>query len=217
MNTPASHLEPPTPASWEFAEDHVPPTAEISEARDEATIAGLTPVSLGVVATLKVLTRAIGAKAVVEVGTMMGSSGLAFLGAMGTDGILTSIDVEADNQLPARKFFTAAGFPSSRFRLIAGSPIEIMPKLRDSAYDVVFINGDKLEYVEYVAGALRLLRHGGLLIVHDALWNNQVADDANESDESIIIREALDAVTASEAYTQALLPVGNGLLVAVKD
>lgn len=74
--------------------------------------------SLGVVATLKVLTRAIGAKAVVEVGTMMGSSGLAFLGAMGTDGILTSIDVEADNQLPARKFFTAAGFPSSRFRLI---------------------------------------------------------------------------------------------------
>ncbi len=92
-----------------------------------------------------------------------------------------------------------------------------MPKLRDGAYDIVFINGDKLEYVEYVASALRLLRHGGLLIVNDVLWNNHVADPEDESDESIIIREALEAVTASESYTQALLPVGNGLLVAVKD
>ena len=92
-----------------------------------------------------------------------------------------------------------------------------MPKLRDGAYDVVFINGDKLEYVEYVAGSLRLLRHGGMLIVNDALWHNEVADQSVETDESIIIREALDAVTASESYTQALLPVGNGLLVAVKD
>ena len=90
-------------------------------------------------------------------------------------------------------------------------------KLRDGAYDIVFVNGDKLEYVEYVAGALRLLRHGGLLIVNDALWHNLVADEADEADETIIIREALDAVTASESYTQALLPVGNGLLVAVKD
>ncbi|MHA6511109.1 O-methyltransferase [Tessaracoccus sp. Z1128] len=217
MNTPASHLEPPTAASWEFAEDHVPPTAEISEARDEAVIAGLTPVSHGVLALLKVLTRASGAKAVVEVGTLMGGSGLAFLEAMGDEGVVTSIDVEADNQLPARKFFAAGGFSSSRFRLIAGSPIEIMPKLRDGAYDIVFINGDKLEYVEYVAGSLRLLRHGGLLIVNDALWHNEVADNTVESDESIIIREALDAVSASESYTQALLPVGNGLLVAVKD
>ncbi len=217
MNTPASHPEPPTAASWEYAEDHVPPTAEISEARDEAIISGLVPLSHGVLATLRVLTRAIDARAVVEIGTVMGGSGLAFLGAMGPDGVLTSIDVEADNQLPARKFFNAAGFSSSRFRLIAGSPIEIMPKLRDGAYDVVFINGDKLEYVEYVAGSLRLLRHGGMLIVNDALWHNEVADQSVETDESIIIREALDAVTASESYTQALLPVGNGLLVAVKD
>ena len=69
MNTPASHPEPPTAASWEYAEDHVPPTAEISEARDEATIAGLVPVSQGVLATLRVLTRAIDAHAVVEIGT----------------------------------------------------------------------------------------------------------------------------------------------------
>ena len=68
-----------------------------------------------------------------------------------------------------------------------------------------------------MASALRLLRHGGLLIINDALWRNLVADPEDESDEAIIIREALEAVSASESYTQALLPVGDGLLVAVKD
>ena len=217
MNSAASSVDSPNAASWAFTEDYVPTSTAVGEARDEATVGGIVPITTGVAATLKVLTRAITAKNVVEIGTLMGASGLSFLEAMQPDGILTSIDLEADNQLPARKYFTDAGYPSSRFRLIAGSAVDIMPKLRDGAYDVVFINGDKLEYVEYVAGALRLLRHGGVLVVNDVLWHNQVADEANESDESIIIREALEAVTTSESYTQALLPVGNGLLVAVKD
>lgn len=214
MSTP---VETPTPASWTFAEDHVSPSESVAEARDEATVAGLKPVTTGEAATLKMLTRAIDARAVVEIGTLMGATGLCFLEAMGPDGILTSIDAEADNQIPARQFFTKAGFPSSRFRLIAGSAIEVMPKLRDGAYDIVYVAGDKLEYVEYVASALRLLRHGGLLIVGDVLWHNKVADEADESDEAIIIREALEAINDAESYTQALLPVGNGLLVAVKD
>ena len=217
LGTVNHELVSPTAASWSFAEDHIEPSLEVAEARDDATVAGLAPISAGVAAALKVLTRAVGAKAVVEVGTLMGASGLSFLEAMGADGVLTSIDPEADNQLPARALFLKAGHRTAQFRLIAGPPLEVMPKLRDGAYDIVFVNGDKLEYVEYVAGALRLLRHGGLLIVNDALWHNLVADEADEADETIIIREALDAVTASESYTQALLPVGNGLLVAVKD
>ena len=139
------------------------------------------------------------------------------MAGMTSDGVLTSIDSEADNQLPARTFLNAAGYPPSRCRLIAGAPLEILPKLRDGAYDIVFINGDKLEYVEYVAAALRLLRSGGLLIIHDVLWYNTVADPGRQGDETIIIREALDAVKAAESYTTTLLTTGNGLLVAVKD
>ena len=210
-------VNPPNAASWSFAEDYVVVSPTVAEARDEATVNTVTPITTGVAATLKMLARAINAKTVVEVGTLMGASGLSFLEGMGSDGVLTSIDAEADNQMPARALFIRDGFTTSRFRLIAGSPIEIMPKLRDGAYDIVFINGDKLEYVEYVASALRLLRRGGLLIVNDVLWHGGVADADDESDEAIIIREALDAITGSESYTQALMPVGNGLLVAVKD
>lgn len=188
----------------------------LRQARDEAHLAGHVPASNGVTSLLTVLAATTSAKAVVEVGTAMGATALAFFEGMGKDGILTSIDDDTEQQLVARRFLTAAGYPSSRFRLIAGTPLEVLPKLRDGAYDIVFINGDKLEYVEYVAGALRLLRHGGLLVLHDALWHNTVADPDAEGDETIIIREALEAVTLSESYTQALLPVGNGLLVAVK-
>ena len=82
---------------------------------------------------------------------------------------------------------------------------------------MVFVNGDKLEYVECVAEALRLLRSGGLLVLNDALWHNTVADPDREGDETIIIREALDAVRSSGSYTSTLLTVGNGLLVAAKN
>lgn len=207
----------PTADVWAWAEDYVPVSDAVREARDEAIVEGQVPVSTGVVAALSTIAQAMQATNIVEVGTMHGASGAAFLQAMGPTGVLTSIDAETENQLSARAVFNKAGFPSSRFRLIAGSPFEVLPKLRDGAYDIVFINGDKLEYVEYVAAAGRLLRPGGLLIVHDALWFNKVPDPDDESDEAIIIREALEAVMVSEEYTQAMLPVGNGLLLASKQ
>lgn len=215
-STPAETPQAPTTQSWEFAEDHVDLPDAVRPARDEAVLAGLRPISTGVAATLSMLAAATRARFVVEVGTGMGASALSFFQGMTSDGVLTSIDPQAENQLPARTFLQQAGLTSSRFRLIAGNPLEVLPKLNLGTYDIVFINGDKLEYVEYVANAAALLRPGGLLIVHDVLWDNAVANPADESDEAIIIREALQAVADTETWTRALLPVGNGLLVAVK-
>ncbi|MCW5951179.1 MAG: methyltransferase, partial [Propionibacteriaceae bacterium] len=62
----------------------------------------------------------------------------------------------------------------------------------------------------------RLLRPGGVLILHHALWQGLVADPDNSDDEPLIVREALDAVRDLEEFTAALLPVGDGLLVATK-
>ena len=150
-------------------------------------------------------------------GTGTGAAARALLAGMTADGVLTSIDAEAEHQLAAREALTGAGLPGRRFRLIAGQPLNVLPKLTDGAYDLVFIDGDPLEYVEYVAQAEKLLRSGGLLVLHHALWRGLVADDRNEDDEPLIIREALAAVLDGEHFTPALLPVGDGLLVAVRD
>lgn len=209
--------ETPTAASWGFAEDYAAGSEALRNARYDAITAGERPISNGVASTLTFLAKALGAKAVAEVGTGNGASGLALFTGMAPEGILTSIDPDADQQLRARQAFTAAGLASPRFRLIAGVPLDVLPKLRDGAYDLVFVNGDKLEYVEYVAESLRLLRPGGVLVLHDALWHNLVADPDNEDDETLIIREALEAITQTETFVPALLPVGNGLVVAVKE
>lgn len=166
---------------------------------------------------LTFLAKALDAKAVVEIGTGAGATGLALFQGMNPAAVLTSIDAEVGWQLMAKQAFRDHQIASQRFRLITGRPLEVLNNLRDAAYDIVLVNGDKLEYVEYVAQAERLLRSGGVLVVNDALWQGLVADPEDESDETVIIREALTAVSDSAVLTPCLLPLGEGLLVAVKN
>jgi len=203
-------------ASLSFAEDFTHLPDQVRQAREDALVAGMQPVSTGVAAALTFLTRALGAKAVVEVGTGTGATGLALLAGMDPEGVLTSLDSDADWQLEARAAFLRTGIEPRRFRLIAGAALDVLPKLRDAAYDLVLIDGDKLEYVEYVAQAIRLLRPGGILAVHDALWRTMVANPRNDDDETVIIREALQVIQTNDDLVSLMIPLGDGLLVAVK-
>ena len=170
----------------------------------------------GTTALLTFLARTMQASNVVTVGTDAGVSALALLEGMTDKGVLTSIDPDAERQAAARKVLSLARIRSNRVRLITGTPLDVLPKLRDDAYDMVLINGDRLEYVEYVSQALRLLRRGGVVIANAALANNHVADPDNEDDDTLIIRETLDSVLETEESTPVLLPVGDGLLLATK-
>ncbi|WP_232548477.1 O-methyltransferase [Propioniciclava soli] len=185
-------------------------------ARDAARSLGIAAATPGTAALLALLARMVGARAAVEIGTGAGVSGLALLAGMEPDGILTSIDLEPEHQAAARKAIASAGVPNRRARLIAGAGLAVLPKLSDGAYDFVFVDGDPLEYVEYVEQAARLLRSGGLLVVNHALAGGTVADSGNEDDETVIIREALAATQTMEEFTPVLLPVGDGLLVALR-
>lgn len=204
-------------ATLAYAEAFVAEPDGAEAARQRAEELGVEAISTGVAATLTLLARTVSARAVAEIGTGTGVSALALLAGMAAEGVLTSIDAEAEHQLAAREVLTAEGVPSRRVRLIAGQALNVLPKLTDGAYDLVYVDGDPLEYVEYVAQAERLLRPGGVLVLHHALWQGLVADDRNFDDEPLIIREALAAVLDNELFTPALLPVGDGLLVAVKS
>jgi len=205
--------------SLDMAENFVYNPEPVRAAREAAAETGsAAPVpSNGVCAALTFLARVIDARTVVEIGTGPGVTGLALLSGMGSGATLTSIDADADWQIAARQAFTKAGWPAASFRLIAGVALDVLPKLRDGAYDIVLVNGDKLEYVEYVAQATRLLRAGGLLVMNDALWRNKVADPRNEEDEALIIREAIDVVQQDDDFTKVVIPLGEGLLVALKN
>jgi predicted O-methyltransferase YrrM len=206
----------PKPGSWAFAEDFVDESDQAAEAREKARQLGVAPIGRGSASALTLLARVLQAKAVVEVGTGSGVSGLALFAGMQPDGVLTSVDIEAEHQQAARATFLAVGIPTQRFRLIAGPALSVLPRLSDGGYDMVFIDADKVEYAEYVEQGLRLLRHGGVLAVDNALWHDRTADGNNIDSETEAIRNALNAVRDNEDLVSSLLPVGDGLLVAVK-
>jgi predicted O-methyltransferase YrrM len=208
--------EYPTQDTWTFAELFNEENPAATEARRAGRQFGATPVSRGSASTLTVLAKAINARAVVEVGSGAGVSGLALFAGMQPDGVLTSVDIEPEHQSAARQAFRSVGIPSQRFRLIAGAALDVLPKLSDGAYDLVLIDADKLEYPEYVEQALRLLRHGGLLAIDNTLWHNRTADPADNDDETQAIRDAVQSVRENEDLVSALVPTGDGLLVSVK-
>lgn len=185
-------------------------------ARGRAEELGCTPVGAGVFSVLRVLAAAIAARSVVEIGTGAGVSGLALLDGMGEEGILTSIDIEAEHQRAAKEAFGEAGVRHQRTRLITGRALEVLPRLTDGAYDLVLIDADKPEFPAYLDQALRLLRSGGLLAVDNSLWGGKVADPAQRDEATTAIRELGKSVRSAEDLVPALLPVGDGLLVAVK-
>lgn len=204
----------PRLAGWEFAEEFSADTESAAAARAAATELDIPAMSPGAAAVLTLMTRLVGARAAVEIGTGTGVSGLAILDGLSADGVLTSIDNEPEHQQAARAAFNAAGVATRRARLIAGAALTVLPKLTDGAYDVVLIDGDPLEAVEYVDQAARLLRPGGLLVVNHALLGGRIADPMNEDDDVVIMREVLDAVSTMDQFSGVLVSAGDGLLVA---
>ncbi|WP_134765260.1 O-methyltransferase [Nocardioides sp. 1609] len=203
--------------SWTFAENYVAEDAVLAAARDRATEVGVTPIGTGGGAALRFLASVLEARAVVEIGTGTGVSGLWLLRGMRPDGVLTTVDLEAEHQRLAREAFTAAGFVSQRVRTIPGAALDVLPRLTDGHYDIVFADGDKTEYGSYLTEALRLLRPGGVVVFDNALWHDRVADPSQRDEETIAVRDLTRLVAEHESLVPVLLPVGDGLLLAKKE
>jgi predicted O-methyltransferase YrrM len=202
-------------ASWSYADEWLDDSEQVRAARAKADELGVAPVSRATANLLTLLAASIGATTVVEVGTGAGVSGAALLRGMNDDGILTSIDIEAENQRVARETFTALGYDHVRTRLIAGRALDVLPRLTDQAYDIVFADGDKGEYPAILAQAARLLRTGGLVIFDQVLADGRVADSGKRDSETIALRDVVHALRDDDNWLPAMVTVGHGLLVAV--
>jgi predicted O-methyltransferase YrrM len=213
----AGVTDPISAQSWSYSDSYVVEDELLANARERAVEVGVAPIGTGGGATLRFLASVLDARAVVEVGTGTGVSGLWLLRGMRSDGVLTTVDIEAEHQRLARQTFNEAGIPTQRARTIAGAALEVLPRLTDGHYDLVFIDGDKAEYTACLREALRLLRPGGVVAFDNALWHDRVADPAQRDEETGAIRELLREIAADDSLVPVLLPVGDGLVLAKKE
>ncbi len=203
--------------SLEYAAEYLPEDEPLLAARaNAADLGGTEPVPPAVGATLRFLACAVGARTAVEIGTGCGSSGIWLLRGMRPGSTLTSVDTEPEYHRMARKAFVQAGFAPNQCRLILGRALDVLPRLSDGAYDMVFCDADPRDYPDYLSAALRLLRTGGIVAFNDALL---AGASGNARDDDLDDTPAFDLasqVRADERLVPVLIPIGDGLLAAVK-
>jgi predicted O-methyltransferase YrrM len=202
-------------ANWKYAEDAVVEPEAIASARRLAVELGIDAIAPSIGAQSALVAAAARATSIIEIGTGTGVSGLWLLDGA-PEAMLTSIDSEAVHQQHARAQFHEAGISPNRLRLIPGRALEVLPRMNENSYDIVFVDGDPLQVIENVEHALRLVRVGGTVLVPHALWRGRVSNPAQRDEIASAFRTLVAEVCGSPAVVSVLSPIGDGLLQANK-
>jgi caffeoyl-CoA O-methyltransferase len=169
---------------------------------------------------LEVLARAIGAKKIVEIGTLGGYSGVHLARALPKDGKLYTFEMSPAHAEVARKSFELAG-ASSKVEILVGPALANLSKItQHGPFDLVFIDADKVSYPKYLEWAAENLRVGGAVLGDNTFAWGMIADEKFEdaSDEAAVraLREFNDRVANSGRFKGTILPTGEGLTLGVK-
>ncbi|SVB57045.1 uncharacterized protein METZ01_LOCUS209899, partial [marine metagenome] len=168
---------------------------------------------------MALLVKAMGARKVIEVGTFTGYSALVVAGALPADGKLVACDVSEEYTSVGHPHWNKAGL-ALKIDLRLGPAVETLDVMiaagESGQYDMAFIDADKENYGLYYESCLALLRPGGLILVDNVLWGGRVADPAEQDESTQAIRALTKKMHADERIDFSMLPVGDGLSLAVK-
>ncbi|MDB0046322.1 class I SAM-dependent methyltransferase [Candidatus Pelagibacter sp.] len=151
-------------------------------------------------------------KNVLEIGTFTGLSALSIALALPDDGKLVALDKDEGTNKIALDFFKKAN-QNNKIQTIVKPALDSLEELKNSKFDMVFIDADKMNYKEYYKKSLNLLDKGGLIIVDNVLWHGEVADEDNLDKFTVNIRDFNDYVANDNRVEQIIVPLGDGMTV----
>jgi len=151
-------------------------------------------------------------KNVLEIGTFTGLSAISIALALPDDGKLTALDKDKETNKVALSFFKKAN-QDNKIQTIVKPALDSLDELKNSKFDMVFIDADKMNYKEYYERSLKLLDKGGLIIIDNVLWHGEVADDDNLDKYTINIRDFNTYVANDKRVEQIIVPLGDGMTV----
>jgi predicted O-methyltransferase YrrM len=182
--------------------------------REEADRTGLPPIAItpDTGRLLQVLLTSIGARRVLEVGTLGGYSAIWMARALPADGRLLSLELEPRHADFARRWLKRAGV-ADRVEVRVGRALDLLPALDGERYDAVFLDADKEPLPTYLEWALRLVRPGGLVIADNALWGGRVVDPASDDPATRGVREFNARFAAEPRLVSTVIAVNDGIAV----
>ncbi|MDB2514869.1 class I SAM-dependent methyltransferase [Candidatus Pelagibacter bacterium] len=151
-------------------------------------------------------------KTVLEIGTFTGLSALSIALALPVDGRLVALDKDEGTNKVALDFFKKANL-SKKIQTIVKPALDSLDELKNSKFDMVFIDADKMNYKEYYERSLSLLNKGGLIIVDNVLWHGEVVDEDRLDKFTINIRDFNTYVANDKRVEQIIVPLGDGMTV----
>jgi caffeoyl-CoA O-methyltransferase len=201
-----AHSTPPDPILRELA-------TETAERYPNETNLQVAP-ELGTLVTL--LTRLSRARSGIELGTFTGYSSICIARGLGAGGRLLCCDVSEEWTSVARKYWEKAGL-TDRIELRLGPALDTLRSLpSEEAFDVAFIDADKISYPQYWTELVPRVRAGGVIMVDNTFSHGRVLDAGNDNPSVIAVRRMNDLAAADERVELVMLPIGDGVTVALK-
>lgn len=184
--------------------------------REEADRTGLPPIAVSADEgrLLQVLLTSIGARRVLEVGTLGGYSAIWMARVLPHDGELVSIEIEPKHAEFARRYVERAAL-SDRVEIRVGRALDVLPSLDGEQFDAMFIDADKEPMPTYFEWGLRLVRPGGLVIADNTLWGGKVFDDAERDEKTTAVREFNRRMATDPRILSILVPTHDGVAIGV--
>ena len=162
------------------------------------------------------LARVIGAKSAVEVGVFTGYSSLSVARALPPDGKLLCCDVNEEWTSIARRYWERAGV-ANKITLKLGPAADTLRALPAShTFDFAFVDADKSNYRVYYEEILKRLRPDGLILIDNVLWNGQVIDSKDQSEDTVAIRALNDFIARDSRVEAVMIPVADGITIVRK-
>jgi caffeoyl-CoA O-methyltransferase len=201
------------PSVESYAEEHSTPPTDLferlaAETREKTTAPQMMVGQLeGML--LAELVRLSRARRVLELGTFTGYSSISMAIALPTGGRVITCDVNEETTAIARRYAEEAGV-ADRIDFRLGPALDAIAGL-DGPFELVFIDADKPNYVNYYEATLPLLAGGGLMVIDNTLWSGRVVDPEDEQETTRAIRELNDHVLADPRVENVLLTVRDGM------
>lgn len=142
--------------------------------------------------------------------------GLHLLAGLPESGIVTCIDPEAEHHNHAKQTFREAGYPPSRVRFLPSRPLDVMGRLANDAYQLIYVDSDIVDYPALVSAAWPLLSKRGTVVLAGSLLDGTVADESRKDRATDAAREADAAVAKLDGAHVTRLPLGSGLTLVTK-